>query len=67
MLKAFKQDCCTPPPPEKPACPLLLCGELAETDVLTERRLKNYSLEMLLNKSKLAVVLEYCLLFCLLL
>lgn len=65
--KHFKRDCCTPPPPEKPASPLLLHGELAEIDVLTERCLTNYSLEILLTKSKLAMVTVYSLPICLLL
>ena len=33
--KHFKRDCCTPPPPEKPASPLLH-GEPAETDMLRD-------------------------------
>lgn len=53
--------------PENPVFLTLLHGELAETDVLTEKCLINYSLEMLLTKSMLAVVLVHCLPICLLL
>lgn len=66
MVPAFKWDCCIPPLPENPAFLTLLHGELAETDVLTEKCLINYSLEMLLTKSMLAVLLVRCLPICLL-